>query len=83
MDSRTEAFGAGSSLDASSASFNAAVPHAIAPTSVLQQYMPSPNGMSDTDGQRRLMDGSMRPSPNGSDEKSSEEAFTRKMVSGL
>ena len=52
-------------LDEANAKFNAEVPHSIAPTSVLQPYMPSANGMASADAERMMIGGQVRPSPNG------------------
>lgn len=75
--SRSVEFSAG--LDEANARFNSEVPHAIAPTSVLQPYMHSPNGMAEADSQRMMIDGSVRPSANGSSSGTYEEAFPRQM----
>jgi hypothetical protein len=61
--SRTVDFTSG--LQESNAKFNSEVPHSIAPTSVLQPYMPSPNGMASGDAERMMIGGEMRPSANG------------------
>lgn len=52
-------------LERSSLMQNAQAPHAFTPNSVLQQYIPSPNGMSPRDSDRRLLGGGMLPTSNG------------------
>lgn len=53
------------SLQQSSAMQNAQAPHQFTPTSVLQQYIASPNGMSGRDSERRLLGGGFLPTSNG------------------
>lgn len=61
-------------LEASSAMQNAQAPHQFTPTSVLQQYIASPNGMSARDSDRRLLGGGMLPTTNGFSDPSAEAA---------
>lgn len=71
---RTQAFGQGvqgtpedvaSSLNADSQRQNDLVPKSFQAHSVLQQYIPSPNGLGETDVNRRLVGGGMLPTANG------------------
>lgn len=55
-----------SSLAVDSANYNALVPKGMTISSVLQNYLSSPNGMSAADAGRRLPGGRMMPTPNGS-----------------
>lgn len=75
-NSRTAAFNSGvgltPGLQSASAMQNAQAPHIFTPTSVLQQYIPSPNAMSQRDSDRRLLGGGMLPTQNGYSEQSSE-----------
>lgn len=52
------------SLDMASIKQNSMNPHRFTPNSVIQQYMPSPNGNSATDA-KRMFPGGMLPSSNG------------------
>jgi hypothetical protein len=56
--------GTTASLYADSQRQNNAVPHMFTPTSVLHQIMPSGNGMSARDADRRLYGGGMLPTGN-------------------
>ena len=74
--SRTTAFSEGASpgtLEAS-ARENAATPHTFTPTSVLQPYINSPNGLGTKDASRMLVGGGLMPSSNGSAEDTWEKA---------
>lgn len=62
------------SLQRSSAVQNAQAPHVFTPTSVLQQYIASPNGLSTRDGERRLLGGGMLPTSNGMSEPTTQAA---------
>lgn len=53
------------SLDVQSAKQNELVPKQFQAHSVLQQYIPSANGLGTADAARRLVGGGMLPSPNG------------------
>lgn len=56
---------AASSLNETAARWNSLSPHQFRPTSVLQQMMPSADGMSEQDARRRLLGGAMLPTANG------------------
>lgn len=75
MVSRQQAFNQGysgnpsdlaSSLNSDSQRQNDLVPKQFQAHSVLQQYIPSANGMAQSDASRRLVGGGMLPSSNGS-----------------
>lgn len=59
-------------LQSASAMQNAQAPHLFTPTSVLQQYIASPNGMSPRDSDRRLLGGGFLPTQNGMSEATTE-----------
>lgn len=75
--SRAASFSEG--LDEANARYNSEVPHAIAPTSVLQSYMPSPNGMASGDAERMMIGGEVRPSPNGTSSGTFEKTLPMKI----
>jgi len=74
-----------SSLEEKSAVYNAQVPHAYVPRSVLAQYKPSDNGMSSRDYGRMLPgpSGKMLPTTNGVSDPSNDTQTQLRMAGGL